>query len=61
MDLATATIKAQRSGENPNYGTFDVLTVEFDEAERNPKAIAANLQQTSKPRMSSLKPIPQTR
>lgn len=47
MDLATATIKAQRVGENPHYGTFDVLTVEFDESDRNPvgknREFAANL------------------
>src|SRR5687767_16015246 len=29
MDLATATVKAQRAGENPSYGTLEVITVEF--------------------------------
>jgi hypothetical protein len=47
MDLATATITAQRAGENPQYGFFDVLTVEFDEEERNPlgnaREFAANM------------------
>lgn len=35
MDLATATVKDIRLGENPDYGSFDVIMVEFDEDDRN--------------------------
>ncbi|MCA9883478.1 MAG: hypothetical protein KC708_10930 [Anaerolineae bacterium] len=35
MDYATATVKRVREGNNPQYGSFSVVAVDFDDAEHN--------------------------
>jgi len=47
MGFATATVQEVRAGNNPDYGAFEVIAVEFDEDEHNTlnqyREFAANL------------------
>ena len=47
MELATATVTGVRTGNNADYGAFDVIAVKFDDSDYNlgskPREFAANL------------------
>ena len=48
MDYATATVTGVRPGDNPNYGEFEVIAVNFDNPEYHSdhqREFASNLQQ----------------